>query len=174
MQPVLRCGVEELSELAGRYQEQNPDEDTELLGFRDHIHKRGYMVKHELQTVAHWKSPRSARRIEGNSEEYVQEITRFAFQAETERARIELLTLLDGVQWPTASVILHFYHQQPYPILDFRALWAVSLEVPNQYTHDFWREYVGYCRERATQASLDMRTLDQALWQCSKERQAAS
>ena len=29
-----------------------------------------------------------------------------------ERLRIEILTLLDGVGWPTASVILHFYHKE--------------------------------------------------------------
>jgi len=68
--------------------------------------------------------------VEDNPEEYVKEITAFALGATTERSRIEVLTNLDGVRWPTASVILHFFHKEPYPIMDFRALWSVSLDVP--------------------------------------------
>ncbi len=39
--------------------------------------------------------------------------------------------MLDGVSWLIASVILHFCHSDPYPIIDFRSLWSVSLEVPS-------------------------------------------
>ena len=106
-----------------------------------------------------------------NTEEYVREITSFALRAETERARIEVLTKLDGVSWPTASVILDFFHDEPYPILDYRALWSVTLERPTQYTFDFWWPYVQYCRMLAEKNKVDMRTLDRALWQYSKEDQ---
>jgi len=78
------------------------------------------------------------------------------------------------VQWPTASVILHFSHLDPYPIIDFRALWTVSMEVPGQYNFDIWWQYVGLCRDLATKSSLNMRMLALALWQYSKENQASS
>jgi hypothetical protein len=78
------------------------------------------------------------------------------------------------VQWPTASVILHFFHRDPYPIIDFRALWTVSMEVPGQYNFEFWWQYVVFCRDLATKSSLNMRMLDLALWQYSKENQASS
>ena len=90
---------------------------------------------------------------------------------EDERARIQSLTLLDGVSWPTASVILYLFHRDPYPILDFRALWSLSLDVPVQYRFDFWLPYVRCCRDLAQRANVDMRTLDRALWQYSKENQ---
>jgi len=109
--------------------------------------------------------------MEGTPEEYVKEITEFVFKATTERARIEILTILDGVRWPTASVILHFFHRAPYPIMDFRALWSVSLLVPAQYSFAFWWTYVQFCRDLSTRTGLDMRTLDRALWQYSKENQ---
>jgi hypothetical protein len=83
-----------------------------------------------------------------------------------------VLTLLDGVGWPTASVILHFYHSDPYPILDIRALWAVGADLTHKYDFEFWMEYVQFCRTTATQVGVDMRTLDRALWQYSKENQA--
>jgi hypothetical protein len=81
------------------------------------------------------------------------------------------LTLLDGVSWSTASVILHLFHRDPYPIHDFRALWSVSLAVPAQYSFGVWWPYVEFCRNLAASASADMRTLDKALWQYSKENQ---
>ena len=47
----------------------------------------------------------------------VEDITRIALSTNSERLRIESLTLLDGVSWPSASVLLHFGHKDPYPIL---------------------------------------------------------
>ena len=129
------------------------------------------LTRDELAKLAYWKAPRSAGHIQRNTEDYVREITGFALSARSERARIEVLTNLDGVGWPTASVVLHFFHQDPYPIMDFRALWSVSLEVPTQYDFDFWWEYVRFCRDIAQSSALDMRTLDRALWQYSKENQ---
>ena len=99
------------------------------------------------------------------------EITSFALAAQCERSRIESLTLLDGVGWPMASVILHVFHADPYPILDYRALWSVSLPVPAPYSFAFWQRYVAFCRDIATTAGVDMRALDRALWQYSKENQ---
>lgn len=39
--------------------------------------------------------------------------TRVALSTPSERLRIEVLTLLDGVGWPTASVLLHLTPQAP-------------------------------------------------------------
>lgn len=135
------------------------------------VNCRGHLTRSELERVAYWKAPRSAGHASKNTEDYVREITGFAFAAKCERARVESLTLLDGVSWPTATVILHFFHSDPYPILDFRALWSVSLEVPNQYNFGFWWTYVEFCREAARTGGVDMRILDRALWQYSKEKQ---
>lgn len=174
MTPRLRCRENQLEALAARY--QYPVKDTELQSLAPRIAERGWMTMDELRKVARWKAPRSAGRMETNSEEYVKEITGFAFGATTERARIEILTTLDGVQWPTASVILHFFHREPYPITDFRTLWSVSLgvpkqDVPKQYRFRFWWTYVRFCRDLANRCGVDMRTLDRALWQYSKENQ---
>ena len=169
MKPNLRCPVKALSELAERYSYGR--DDGELVGFQDGIQDRGYMHLNELLTLARWKAPRSAGRVKENSAEYVEEITQVAFSTKTERARIELLTLLSGVGWPTASVILHFYHPEPYPIIDFRALWTLNMSVPHAYDYLTWKTYVDMCRELSKESGLSMRTLDRALWQYSKENQ---
>jgi hypothetical protein len=169
MNPELRFRKSELPSLAARYEYTKWEEI--LLDLRAGILNRGWITKGDLRIIARWKAPRSAGYIESNPEEYVREITGFALRAATERARIEVLTLLDGVQWPTASVILHFFHKDPYPIIDFRALWSVSLPLPVKYTFDFWWPYVRFCRDLSDRTALDMRTIDRALWQYSKENQ---
>ena len=89
------------------------------------------------------------------------------------RLRIGVLTLLDGVQMPTASVLLHLAHRDPYPIIDYRALWSLGVDAPpTPYSFAFWEAYTRACRSLARAANVSMRTLDRALWQYSKERQA--
>jgi hypothetical protein len=169
LRPKLKFPANQISVIADRY-DYSINED-ELSALKPGIQKRGYLLKSELAKLAYWKSPRSSGHVDKNSSEYVEEVTGFAFHAKTERARIELLKVMNGVSWPTASVILHFFHKEPYPIIDYRALWSVSLEVPSQYTFDFWMVYLEFCRKLAVKSNLDMRTLDRALWQYSKENQ---
>ncbi len=165
--PKLRCRQNQLKALARRYSYDNFD----LSELRPKVVSQGFLTKDDLRRVAEWKSVRSMHHVEKNSTKFVEEISRIALSSMNERTRVESLTLLDGVGWPTASVILHFFHRQPYPIIDFRALWTVSMEVPNQYTFGHWWEYVEFCRALAKKANLGMRELDQALWQYSSENQ---
>jgi hypothetical protein len=163
----LRFELEEIQELSQRYTYKISD--AEVVDLRSEIEQQGFITKEQLGKIAYWKAPRSAGHVRKNSDDYIHEITRFALTTISERARIQALTVLDGVSWPTASVILHLFHKDPYPILDFRALWSVSAEQPSQYTFDFWWEYVQFCRSLADLARVSMRTLDRALWQYSKE-----
>lgn len=112
------------------------------MALRAAVNQRSHLTKDELAAVAYWKAPQSSGHARKNSEEYVSEVTGFAFKTNNERARIQSLTILDGVSWPTASVILHLFHRDPYPILDYRALWSVSL-----VAHEFRRDlkFICYC-----------------------------
>ena len=168
----LRFPSSELSYWASEF--EFSAKEQRLLGYRATVERNGFLRKPQLRLLANWKAPRSAPNIERNSANYVEEITRLSLSTSNERARIEALTLLDGVQWPTASVVLHFFHVDKYPILDFRALWSLSTDVPSQYTFPFWETYVHYCRKLSRQHKLTMRELDKALWQYSKCRQLAN
>jgi len=131
--------------------------------------KRGWLSKPDFLSLARWKSPRSQTRCVSNSEDYIKAVTQTALSTQDERLRVEVLTLLQGVSWPTASVILHFAHKDPYPILDVRALWSVGVETPpSAYTFDFWQQYTKFCRALAVKSKVTMRALDRALWQYSK------
>ncbi len=138
----------------------------------DKVQQQEYLDLNLLKKVAYWKSPRRADRIDLNSESDVKEITHYAFTTQSERVRYGILQLLDGVRLPIASVILQFYHKEPYPIIDVRALWSIGIDKKgNNYPFPFWQKYVAFCRDLAKRNNVDMRTLDRALWQYSRENQ---
>jgi len=134
--------------------------------------EQGHMAMEDFLTLCHWKSPRARKHYQSNSADWVAEATRIALTTEHEELRIGVLTLLSGVQVPTASAFLHFCHSDPYPILDVRALWSLGVEQSSpSYSFEFWWKYVETCRELARVHGVSMRTLDRALWQYSKEMQ---
>ncbi len=153
--------------LAAKFQYDKDESDiTEKL--KPSVERKGYLTLDELKTICKWKTDRSKSRVATNLAADVEECTRVCFSATNERLRIGSLCLLTGVEYPTASVILHFLHPDPYPILDFRALESLGVKKPGIYSFDFWWLYVQATRKIATENLVDMRILDKALWQWSK------
>jgi hypothetical protein len=166
----LRFDQQEIEQWASRY--SYPKEDYIVNVISPRMKSAGYLTRLDFIKLCHWKTPRSKPKVESNSEEFIHEVTRTAFSTSSEQLRVEVLTLLRGVGWPTASVILHFGHAEPYPILDVRALWSLGVTYPAaRYDFAFWQAYTSACRALAIEAGVDMRTLDRALWQYSKEHQ---
>ncbi len=167
----LKFDISEIEKYASKY--SYAQSEAGIIENSPNIRNRGYLTKTELQIIGNWKTPRSKPKIAANLEEFIREVTSIAFSTNNEKLRIEVLNLLEGVSWPTASVLLHFYHQDKYPILDFRALYSLSCEhIKSQhYNFEFWNAYSEFTRDLAKQVNVDMRTLDQALWQYSREFQ---
>ena len=139
------------------------------------VRRRGYLQRAEFLAVCRWKTPRSQPLCARNDDDYVKAVTKVALAPTTpDHLKLQTLLMLSGVGWPTASVILHMFDGKPFPILDYRALWSVTRKVPSRYGSEFWREYTRFTRALAKRAGCDMRTLDRALWQYSKERQPAA
>lgn len=158
----------QIKQLASKF--SYPKDESEITeGIKPYAMKRGYLMLEELQTVCLWKSARSKSRVASNLAEDVEALTKVFLETTNERLRIGSLQLLNGIEYPTASVFMHFIHPDPYPILDFRALEALGIEKPAVYTFDFWYKYVLFTRQLAKENEVDMRTLDKALWQWSKE-----
>jgi len=168
MNPKLKFDETKIKSYADCYSYQI---DDNIIALKEDILNRGFLTKDDLTQIAYWKAPRSSIHVQKNTDEYIVEITKFALSTKCERTKIQILTNLDGVSWPTASVILHFFDAGEYPILDFRALWSITVKVPTQYTFAFWWNYVEFCRSLANNNNVSMRILDQALWQYSKENQ---
>lgn len=127
------------------------------------------MTRDDLIAVARWKwrGGRTRQLCGQNTEEEVEEITRVSFAAESERLRIGSLLALRGVQWPMASVILHFAFPDRYPIRDIRAMKTVGRSTFYN-TFEKWMEYAELCRATAKRHGVTMRTLDKALWAFDK------
>ncbi len=146
-----------------------PDDDTEVREIGKRSRLAGFYTRGDFLRVCEWKTRgRPRRHYERNSEEDVRRQTAIALtSAHDEETRIRSLTALHGVSWPTASVFLHLAHNEPYPILDFRALWSLHCE-RSHYTFDFWWDYVQACRALAADCGVSIRDLDRALWEYSR------
>lgn len=138
------------------------------------VRRQGFFTRPDFLELCRWKSPRTARLCAENPDDFSEATTRTALSVSNERLKIEVLTLLRGVNWPTASVMLHFGARDPYPILDYRALWSLGVERPPLHAFGLWWAYTLYCRDLAEQCGVSMRTLDRALWQFAKENQPKS
>jgi hypothetical protein len=137
--------------------------DKRILSISKGAKKRGFCTKNEFATFARWHAARNVRRCSKNDSQMIECATRIALSPKNkfERVRIGILNSLQGVDWPRASVFLHFGHIGPYPILDFCALWSLGLEEePWRYSFDFWWSCVEYCSNIRDQAGTRMQTLD--------------
>ena len=138
---------------------------------RPSVLARGYVTKGEFLEICKWKTQRSKSRCAQNDEFTVRTVSRAALATSDESLKMDLLRTLTGVEWPTASALLHFCDERPYPILDYRALWSLGYADAPHYTMDFWQEYLAYTRSLAAGLNVDIRTVDRALWQYSKKFQ---
>jgi len=132
----------------------------------------GHLTRDDFLQLAAWKSPRSKPLCHRNSESYVRAITSVALTANEPRLKIEVLRLLDGVDWPTASAVLHFCDTMAWPIIDYRAFWSLKQPAPaGRYSFALWNAYTDFTRSLARQHGVPMRVLDRALWAYSKAKQ---
>ncbi|MEQ9177453.1 MAG: hypothetical protein RIF44_01810 [Nitratireductor sp.] len=129
---------DQILNFASRY---DYDGDGEIVSRMKAAANRGYMMRDDLIAVARWKwrGGRTRQLCGQNTEAEVEEITRVSFAAESERLRIGSLLALRGVQWPMASVILHFAFPDRYPILDVRSMNTVGGSTP--YNFEKWLAY---------------------------------
>jgi hypothetical protein len=165
---TLRFPLADIPHWAARY---DAAYDAGIEGLAPVARARGYLTHDELRQLGRWKSPRIGHHLAANDPAYVEAVTATVLSTADERLRLEVLTLLSGVGWPMASVILHWCHADPYPILDFRALWSLGLDPLPPYDFPLWQAYTDHCRGLAATAGASMRELDRALWQYSKENQ---
>jgi hypothetical protein len=164
----LQFPIEDVREYARRFPAEDDDPGL-AVGRAARI--RGYYTLPEFRQICRWKTARSAPLVARNSARRVKDATAVALGAKSsEVERMAALRSLDGVGWPTASVLLHLAYPDRYPILDRRALHALGVRDRSSFTQPFWEAYVAEYVRLAGLADVDGRTLDKALWQWSKEQ----
>ena len=167
----LKFSQSSIGSWAARYGDDYDDRDALRVG--SSARAAGCLSRDDFLALAAWKTARSKTRCRLNSEEFIREVTRTSLASDEPRFKIEVLRVLDGVDWATASVILHFCDKSAWPIIDFRAFWSLGEPTPTQCTFSTWEAYSKYTREVAAEAKVTMRTLDRALWAYSKANQPA-
>ncbi len=169
-----RFNLTQISELASRYSEglsrEDASEEQAAVAIGDLARQTGEIGLKELTQLAAWKSPRIAHLIPRNRDQDVRAISRVALGDFPDQQRVPLLSLLHGVAWPMASVILHLCHREVYPIADIRAFWAMGAEEMPDYSPEVWLEYVSAVRLVCQKTGATPRDADRALWQFAYEQ----
>jgi hypothetical protein len=166
----LRFPEADVAKWATRFVDNGSD-DHIVDKIRPLVLAHGHLTRPNFLKICAWKSARTQPNCRRNSAHRIETLTCAAFATPDEALKINLLRLLDGVEWPTASTILHFCDARPYPILDYRALWSLGVVDLPSYSMEFWLTYLAFTRDLAIRLCLPIRTVDKALWQYSKERQ---
>jgi hypothetical protein len=165
---TLQFDIRDVPAFAARY---SYEDDARVLAIGRKARERGYYQLAEFIEVCRWKTPRSGPLVALNKADEVRTATRIALGKDsTEHERMHALRDLHGVEWPTASVLLHIAYPDRWPILDVRALHALGVRRRVTYSHRFWEEYAEVYRELLERAGVDGRTFDRGLWQWSREQ----
>ena len=121
--------------------------------------ERGAYRRDEFVAVCRWKTLRSGPLVALNTAEAVEAATRTALGPDTgERERMASLRSLMGVDWATASVLVHLAYPERYPILDQRALQALGVDPSRTCSFRFWAAYTAATVELAERAGVDARS----------------
>ena len=135
---------------------------------------RGYLSKELFVHVARWKAARNTGHHKSNKGAEIRRATAAAFQASDDAASISALVKLHGVKLRTASAILHWMRPERFPILDYRVMAALGEAPPKSFDDiRLYNRIADRIRELALRHSLDLRTIDRALWTWDKQRSHA-
>lgn len=152
----------------------NVRHDMDMEQLAPTVKRNGYLTADDLLALDKWKldTGRNQHNIKKNEKQQVgivEDMTRLAFSAKTELGRLRCLFALKGVKLPVGSAILHWFHEDEYPIWDPRARESVQYD-ETLYDHWFkgWIAYMNFCKKTAKDNGVCMRTLDRALWKYSK------
>lgn len=134
--------------------------------------KTDYLTKDVFDAILDWKSPRIGKRRE-TDENFIKTISSISFSANNERLKIEILCLLKGVNYRTASAILRFAFPDEYTVYDWRAWDALKFfgKIDGEIRDDCdtWQRYLSACRKLSASMGVSLEQLDRFLWMFSKE-----
>ena len=129
-----------------------------------------YLNKRAFLLTCWWKTGQMPNYVRSNPFRLVMRATHLASEVESnDRLKLRILLLLDGVDVPIASTILHFLQPDRFPLFDAHVRsslkkagkWHRSVDDESE---DAWLEYVNIMRELAGNLGVGLRELDKALW----------
>lgn len=135
----------------------------------DEARKVGHLEKPLFIRLGRWKSPRIQHRLETNLAERIRAVTHDAFAAKGIIGPVQHMRKLNGVATRTGTAMLHWMRPTEFPILDFRVVAALGWDTPDDWEDlSFYASFAEHVIDLAGSLSVDLRTIDRALWAMDK------
>ena len=130
--------------------------------------KRGFLLFDEFYRICMWKSARQKQRYILNKNA-VEEITKDAFQENSEEKKMRLLCSLEGVGVPTASALLTVVFPERYAVIDIRCMEMLrskkfNFKISKYISIKTWLDYLRIMRSIAEENNVTPREADMALF----------
>jgi hypothetical protein len=163
----LQFDIADIPTYAARY---SYEDDAEVVAIGRRARARGSYTRREFVRVCRWKTPRSGPLVVQNSAQDIRAETRVALSADADDDEgMRALRRLRGVDWATASMLLHLAYPERYPVIDIRAMHALGVR-GRRLSYRFWRTCVAVYGALVAGSGADGRTFDRGLWQWSVEQ----
>ncbi|HEX8607162.1 MAG TPA: hypothetical protein VF679_00835 [Pedobacter sp.] len=142
------------------------------------VKAKGFLTKEHAIAILKWKSPRPLIPYEINTDQDFEDMTLLAFKSNGDKAKMNILTTLSGVSYPSASALLMFFDKEVYPVIDIRVwkeLYRFGLLEKNErgqgFTLSQWIDYLKVIRTLAKEHKLSARQIEKRLFDYSKKNQ---
>jgi hypothetical protein len=163
-------GINEIGDLAYGYLKKYKADDDEAFEAGRKIREGDYS-RPNLEALVGWKSSRRLGLIAENSDSEIADALHLAVCAKEPRSAFSVLIGLRGVATPMASAILTAIDQEKYTVIDYRAVEALGVPEVDYYNLNFYLlSYFPECKRLASEAGVNLRTLDRALWYWSWDK----
>jgi len=145
---------------------------------REKFQKNRFVTKEDLQEIIRWKFQGqlkgrqllNLKRLTTFNLSAVEKISKLAFEVNSDKLRIKLLTVIDGVGLAVASVVLTFYDPDHYGVLDFHAWNGLFKNSKKVFTEKDCLEYFNKLREISKKLGLPCRDIEKALFKKDLEK----
>ncbi len=142
------------------------DYDTKVLNeIAPQVRERGYYDRQDLLDVGRWKARgRTQSSLKDNTDKEIRDITRMALEAELPYQH-RILTLLKGVQRPTASALLMVWDKDRHTVIDVNAIQSLFDHREIKTLHPSYMDYLKVCQEISRRCDRPLRKVDRALYE---------
>lgn len=171
---------EEILKWKARYDKEEDLYNTGLeKELRTKFEKNKFITKEDLEKIIGWKfqgrligrRKRILNLLSPVKDEYIQQVSKLAFQAEDDEARLSLLTSIRGVGVALSSVILTFYDPKRYGVVDIHDWRELFGKEPADIftNHKHILKFFAKLREITEKTGLACRVVEKALFKKNLE-----
>lgn len=143
---------------------------------REKFQRNRFATKEDLRKIIEWKfqgqlkgrKSLNINRLNNFSAELIEGISKLVVTTDSDKTRLRLLTVIDGVGYSIATVILSFFDPQNYGVLDFHAWNAIFQDREKTFGERECLKFIRELRKIAREVGLPCRDVEKALFKKDK------